>query len=73
MPHIVLAHSPQVEMLAIIRGFEEWRHYLEGACHPNQVLTRVVHGYGFTCGLTVTGHVGMGAGPEFHTCGIPCT
>src|SRR3979490_2615982 len=23
-----------VEMVAIIRGFEEWRHYLEGARHP---------------------------------------
>jgi hypothetical protein len=28
-----------VEMLAIIRGFEEWRHYLEGARHPIEVLT----------------------------------
>jgi hypothetical protein len=28
-----------VEMLAIIRGFKEWRHYLEGARHPIEVLT----------------------------------
>jgi hypothetical protein len=28
-----------VEMLAIIRGFEEWRYYLEGARHPIKVLT----------------------------------
>jgi hypothetical protein len=28
-----------VEMLAIIRGFEEWRHYLEGVRHPIEVLT----------------------------------
>src|SRR3981189_2518491 len=28
-----------VEMLEIIRGFEEWRHYLEGAAHPVEVLT----------------------------------
>jgi hypothetical protein len=28
-----------VEMLAIIRGFEEWHHYLEGAHHPIEVLT----------------------------------
>ena len=28
-----------VEMLAIIRGFEEWHHYLEGARHPIEVLT----------------------------------
>src|SRR3981189_2537610 len=28
-----------VEILAIIRGFEEWRHYLEGARHPIEVLT----------------------------------
>src|SRR3979490_1014079 len=26
-------------MLAIIRGFEEWCHYLEGARHPIKVLT----------------------------------
>jgi hypothetical protein len=28
-----------MEMLAIIRGFEEWRHYLKGARHPVEVLT----------------------------------
>jgi hypothetical protein len=28
-----------VEMLAIIRGFEEWRHYLETARHHIEVLT----------------------------------
>src|SRR3981189_1705588 len=28
-----------IEMLAIIRGFEEWHHYLEGARHPIEVLT----------------------------------
>jgi hypothetical protein len=28
-----------VEMLAIIRGFKEWYHYLEGAHHPIEVLT----------------------------------
>jgi hypothetical protein len=28
-----------MEMLAIIRGFEEWRHYLEGVHHPIEVLT----------------------------------
>jgi hypothetical protein len=27
------------EMLAIIRGLEEWRHYLEGACHPIEIWT----------------------------------
>jgi len=27
------------EMLAIIRALEQWRHYLEGAKHPVQVLT----------------------------------
>jgi hypothetical protein len=27
------------EMLAIIRGLEEWRHYLEGARHPVQIWT----------------------------------
>jgi hypothetical protein len=27
------------EMLAIIRGLEEWRHYLEGACHPVEIWT----------------------------------
>jgi hypothetical protein len=26
-------------MLAIIRGLEEWRHYLEGACHPVEIWT----------------------------------
>jgi hypothetical protein len=25
------------EMLAIIRGLEEWRHYLEGARHPVEI------------------------------------
>jgi hypothetical protein len=25
------------EMLAIIRGIEEWRHYLEGARHPVEI------------------------------------
>jgi hypothetical protein len=28
-----------VKMLAIIRGFKEWRHYLEGARHSIKVLT----------------------------------
>jgi transposase InsO family protein len=28
-----------VEMLAIIRALEEWRHYLEGAKHPIEILT----------------------------------
>jgi hypothetical protein len=28
-----------VKMLAIIQGFEEWCHYLEGARHPIEVLT----------------------------------
>jgi hypothetical protein len=27
------------EMLAIIQGLEEWRHYLEGARHPVEILT----------------------------------
>jgi hypothetical protein len=27
------------EMLAIIRGLEEWRHYLEGAHHPVEIWT----------------------------------
>jgi hypothetical protein len=27
------------EMLAIIRGLEEWRHYLEGAMHPVEIWT----------------------------------
>jgi hypothetical protein len=27
------------EMLAIIRGLEEWRHYLEGAQHPVEIWT----------------------------------
>jgi hypothetical protein len=27
------------EMLAIIRGLEEWRHYLEGARHPVEIST----------------------------------
>jgi hypothetical protein len=27
------------EMLAIIRGLEEWRHYLEGAQHPGEIWT----------------------------------
>ena len=27
------------EMLAIIRALEQWRHYLEGAKHPVQILT----------------------------------
>jgi hypothetical protein len=27
------------EMLAIIRGLEEWRHYLEGARHPVEIWT----------------------------------
>jgi hypothetical protein len=27
------------EMLAIIRGLEEWRHYLEGARHPGKIWT----------------------------------
>jgi hypothetical protein len=27
------------EMLAIIRGLEEWRHYLEGAKHPVEIWT----------------------------------
>jgi RNase H-like domain found in reverse transcriptase len=26
-------------MLAVIRTLEQWRHYLEGASHPVQVLT----------------------------------
>jgi hypothetical protein len=27
------------KMLAIIQGLEEWRHYLEGARHPVEILT----------------------------------
>jgi hypothetical protein len=27
------------EMLAIIWGLEEWRHYLEGARHPVEIWT----------------------------------
>jgi hypothetical protein len=27
------------EMLAIVRGLEEWRHYLEGARHPVEIWT----------------------------------
>jgi hypothetical protein len=27
------------EMLAIIRGLEEWRHYLEGTRHPVEIWT----------------------------------
>jgi hypothetical protein len=27
------------EMLAIIRGLEEWRHYLEGTRHPIEIWT----------------------------------
>ena len=27
------------EMLAIMRTLEEWRHYLEGACHPIEIWT----------------------------------
>jgi hypothetical protein len=27
------------EMVAIIRGLEEWRHYLEGARHPVEIWT----------------------------------
>jgi hypothetical protein len=27
------------KMLAIIRGLEEWRHYLEGARHPVKIWT----------------------------------
>jgi hypothetical protein len=27
------------KMLAIIRGLEEWRHYLEGARHPVEIWT----------------------------------
>jgi hypothetical protein len=27
------------EMLAIIRGLKEWRHYLEGAHHPVEIWT----------------------------------
>jgi hypothetical protein len=27
------------EMLAIIRGLEEWRHYLKGARHPVEIWT----------------------------------
>jgi hypothetical protein len=26
-----------IEMLAIIRGLEEWRHYLEDARHPVEI------------------------------------
>ena len=26
-------------MLAIVRGLEEWRHYLEGARHPVEIWT----------------------------------
>jgi hypothetical protein len=26
-------------MLAIIRGLEEWRHYLEGVRHPVEIWT----------------------------------
>jgi hypothetical protein len=28
-----------LEMLAIIRGLKEWRHYLEGAHHPVEIWT----------------------------------
>ena len=27
------------EMLAIIHALEEWRHFLEGACHPVEIWT----------------------------------
>jgi hypothetical protein len=35
---MVLSHY-DTEMLAIIRGLEEWRHYLEGARHPVEIRT----------------------------------
>ena len=28
-----------MEMLAIVRAFEEWHHYLEGAHHPIEIWT----------------------------------
>ncbi|EFQ98660.1 hypothetical protein MGYG_08943, partial [Nannizzia gypsea CBS 118893] len=31
--------TPDQEMLAIVKSFEQWRHYLEGAQHTVQVLT----------------------------------
>jgi hypothetical protein len=37
--HPVAFLSKDIEMLAIIRGLEEWRHYLEGARHPVEIWT----------------------------------
>jgi hypothetical protein len=30
------------KMLTIIRGLEEWRHYLEGACHSIEIWTKTL-------------------------------
>ena len=36
------------ELLAIVGAFKQWRHYLEGAAHPIQVLTDHANLKGFT-------------------------